>query len=73
MFYLPTQRVKTIYYTECSICPYRDCEGVNFYQSGVNLTVNCQVTEGWNQLGPLHPDGTRYGNDVLTDLVPKLS
>lgn len=42
------------------MCPWRDCEGLKFYQSGASLDVNCQVTDGWNQLGPLHPEGTRY-------------
>lgn len=26
------------------------------------MDVNCQVADGWNQFGPLHPDGTRYEN-----------
>ncbi|TID14249.1 hypothetical protein E6O75_ATG09328 [Venturia nashicola] len=58
-FYLPSQKVKTLLYTECSLCPWRDCEGLKFYQSGATLEVNCQVNDGWNQLGPLHPEGTR--------------
>ncbi|KAF2399782.1 hypothetical protein EJ06DRAFT_522040 [Trichodelitschia bisporula] len=58
-FYLPTAKVKTIFYTECSICPYRDCDGVKFYPPGSSLDVNCQVLDGWNQFGPLHVNGTR--------------
>ncbi|KAE9974344.1 hypothetical protein EG328_003928 [Venturia inaequalis] len=58
-FYLPNQKVKTLLYTECSLCPWRDCEGVKFYQSGATLDVNCQINDGWKQLGPLHPEGTR--------------
>jgi len=59
--YLPSQKIKTIYYTECSLCPYRDCDGIKYYQSGTELDVNCEVSDGWNQLGPMHPDGTKYG------------
>ena len=58
-FFLPSVTTKTELFTECSLCPFRDCEGVEFYQTGVSLDVNCVVTDGWMQVSPSHETGTK--------------
>jgi hypothetical protein len=59
-FYLPQATTTTELFTECSLCPYRECEGREFYQAGATLDINCYITDGWNQVSPKHPSGTRY-------------
>ncbi|KAF2664934.1 hypothetical protein BT63DRAFT_80293 [Microthyrium microscopicum] len=57
-FYLPHASTTTELRTECSLCPFRECPGVSFYQAGVSLDVNCVVSDGWRQVSPTHENGT---------------
>lgn len=57
-FYLPPISTTALSYTECSVCPYRDCEGRTFYQSETPIQVDCMTRDGWQQFSPAYPNGT---------------
>lgn len=57
--FLPKAMSKTQLYTECSVCPYREYEGKEFYQANTSLEIDCYLTDGWNQVSPSHPQGTK--------------
>jgi hypothetical protein len=59
-FFLPVMVTRTGLYTECALCPFRDCDGLSFYPADVDLEVNCIFHNGWQQITAMQPDGTRY-------------
>jgi hypothetical protein len=58
-FFLPSATTTTQLATECSLCPFRECEAVESYQAGMAVEVNCVVEDGWEQISPSHANGTR--------------
>jgi hypothetical protein len=58
-FFLPVATTKTQLATECTMCPFLDCDRVERYPPGVSLDINCVFTEGSEQSSVTHANGTR--------------